>query len=82
MFTLAHELAHIWLGAEGLSGFESLLPSGTDMEDWCNRAASEFLVPAGELRECWRKIRHETSPFEEIGPDVQGESCSRRTPIP
>ena len=40
MFTLAHELAHIWLGEEGLSGFENLLPGGTDVEDWCNRAAA------------------------------------------
>ena len=66
MFTLAHELAHIWLGTEGLSGFETLFPGGSDVEDWCNRAASELLVPAGELRERWEEIKREASPFEEL----------------
>ena len=65
MSTLAHELAHIWLGTEGLSGFESLLPGGTDVEDWCN-AAAELLVPVGELRTWWRKVRRETSRFETL----------------
>ncbi len=67
MFTLAHELAHIWLGEEGLSGFETLLPGGTDVEDWCNRAAAEFLAPSHELRERWIEIRREQYPFEALG---------------
>ena len=67
MFTLAHELAHIWLGEGGLSGFESLLPGGTDVEDWCNRAAAEFLVPSRELREFWIQVRREQHPFEALG---------------
>ncbi|MCY4175417.1 MAG: ImmA/IrrE family metallo-endopeptidase [Acidimicrobiaceae bacterium] len=50
MFTLAHELAHIWLGTEGLSGFEFLLPDGSDVERWCNRAAAEFLSTRSALR--------------------------------
>ena len=66
MFTLAHELAHIWLGTEGLSGFEALLPGGTDVEDWCNRAAAEFLVPAQEISARWREVRREASPFETL----------------
>ncbi len=66
MFTLAHELAHIWLGTEGLSGFESLLPGGSDVEDWCNAAAAELLVPAGELRTRWRKVGREASRFETL----------------
>ena len=66
MFTLAHELAHIWLGTEGLSGFEFLLPGGTDVEDWCNRAAAEFLVPARVLREHWREVGREASVFEAL----------------
>lgn len=44
-FTLLHELAHIWLGRTGVSG-------GTivgRVEQLCNDAASEFLVPEVEL---------------------------------
>ena len=66
MFTLAHELAHIWLGTEGLSGFEDLLPGGSDVEDWCNRAAAELLAPARELRARWREVRRAASPFKEL----------------
>jgi Zn-dependent peptidase ImmA (M78 family) len=66
MFTMAHELAHIWLGAEGLSGFEGLFPGGTDVEDWCNRAAAEFLVPARELKARWGRARREAAPFEAL----------------
>ena len=66
MFTLAHELAHIWLGTEGISGFENLLPGGSDVEDWCNRAAAELLAPARELRVRWREVRRAASPFEEL----------------
>jgi len=66
MFTLAHELAHIWLGEAGLSGFEKLLPGGTDVEDWCNQAAAELLVPARELRERWIQARRAQHPFEAV----------------
>ncbi len=66
MFTLAHELAHIWLGEGGISGFENLLPGGTKVEDWCNRAAAEFLVPSRELRERWTQVRREQRRFEAL----------------
>ena len=66
MFTLAHELAHIWLGAEGLSGFESLFPGGTDVEDWCNRAAAELLAPEREFRAHWKRAGRGPSPFEAL----------------
>jgi len=66
MFTLAHELAHVWLGSEGLSGFDELFPGGTDVEDWCNRAAAELLVPTQELAERWREARRDQSPSEHL----------------
>ncbi|MDE2655570.1 MAG: ImmA/IrrE family metallo-endopeptidase [Gemmatimonadota bacterium] len=66
MFTLAHELAHIWLGEEGLSGFETLLPGGIDVEDWCNQAAAELLAPEREIRARWREVKRQTDPFETL----------------
>ena len=67
MFTLAHELAHIWLGKGGLSGFENLSPGGTDVENWCSRAAAEFLVPSRELQERWMQVRRDQRRFESLG---------------
>ena len=66
MFTLVHELAHIWLGTEGVSGFESLLPGGTEVENWCNQAAAELLAPARELRARWWTVRRTKRPFEAL----------------
>ena len=64
MFTLAHELAHLWVGEEGLSGFETLSPGGSNVETFCDTAAAEFLVPARELRTCWNDVKREERRFE------------------
>ena len=68
MFTLAHELAHLWLGpsASGLSGFSGIFPEGREVEAFCDRAAAEFLVPEAELRARWPEVRREASPFERL----------------
>lgn len=61
IFTLAHELAHLWLGQTALSNFEFNLRSGHKAEEvWCNKVAAEFLVPLAVLREA-------TSPDEALG---------------
>lgn len=51
MFTLAHELAHIWLGRSALSDAGPISSLSHDVEIWCNRVAAEFLVPLSILRE-------------------------------
>lgn len=51
MFTLVHELAHVWLGATGLSDAGPSSATLPTMEAWCNRVAAEVLVPIAALRE-------------------------------
>ena len=66
MFTLAHELAHIFVGADGVSRFEALQPPDDETEDFCNSAAAEFLVPARDLRRFWVEIRRREDRYEAI----------------
>ena len=55
IFTLAHELAHLFIAKTGVSTLEALQPSPDDTEKFCDKAAAEFLVPAEELRAFWSR---------------------------
>ncbi len=50
MFTLAHELAHVWLGATGVSDTQAGEVPEQQTERWCNQVAAELLMPMEELR--------------------------------
>ena len=50
MFTLAHELAHVWLGATGVSDSNAGQVPEQQTERWCNQVAAELLMPIEELR--------------------------------
>lgn len=64
MFTLAHELAHLWIGRGGIFAFEEMQPANNEVELFCNRAAAEFLVPAAELRASWAEAQRADEPFQ------------------
>jgi Zn-dependent peptidase ImmA (M78 family) len=51
MFTLAHELAHLWLGESGVSDASASPVFGRHREEiWCNAVAAELLVPLAILK--------------------------------
>lgn len=50
IFTLVHELSHIWLGESALSDAQMAATVGNDHELWCNRVAAEVLLPLSTLR--------------------------------
>jgi Zn-dependent peptidase ImmA (M78 family)/DNA-binding XRE family transcriptional regulator len=58
IFTLIHELAHIWRAETGISrpDIEKADDDGTlDVEAFCDAVAAEVLVPANELLALWNE---------------------------
>lgn len=69
MFTLAHELAHIWLGVTGISNPDPAKTQGGQhhshsIERFCNEVAAEFLVPGAKLTAYWELAQHYDAPFD------------------
>jgi len=49
IFTLGHELAHLWLGESAVSDVDLAINSSNPVERWCNRVAAEFLLPLADV---------------------------------
>lgn len=66
MFTLAHELAHIWIGKSAAFDLQLMRPSEDTTEKFCNQIAAEFLVPQHLLQKKWEQIKDSSEPIEEV----------------
>lgn len=61
MFTMIHELAHIWTGVSAGFDFRNMLPANDPIEILCDKIAAEFLVPENEFSRTWninKDIKH------------------------
>ena len=52
IFTLAHELAHLWLGESGISDLD-MLADEEQIEKQCNAIAGETVVPKEHFQNLW-----------------------------
>jgi len=66
MFTLAHELAHLWFGYSAAFDLAELQPADNEKEQACNRLAAEFLVPADKLCAFWPSLDRQLDPFQQM----------------
>ncbi len=57
IFTLAHELVHIWLGLSGVSNLNQTYSPEINAERFCNAVAAELLVPLAELNLQWKAVQ-------------------------
>ncbi len=53
MFTIVHELAHIWTGHSAGFDFRKLQPADDPIEKLCDQVAVEFLVPEYSFNKFW-----------------------------
>jgi len=57
VFTLAHELAHLWIGTTGISNLEPLFGPRTSIqrtEQFCNAVAAEVVAPRSSVDSLWK----------------------------
>jgi Zn-dependent peptidase ImmA (M78 family) len=54
MFTIVHELAHIWTGNSAGFDFRKLEPANDPVEILCDKVAAEFLVPENLFNDFWK----------------------------
>lgn len=53
IFTLAHELAHIWLGTSASFDLHNFQPANNQLERACDKIAAELLVPTQAITKYW-----------------------------
>jgi Zn-dependent peptidase ImmA (M78 family)/transcriptional regulator with XRE-family HTH domain len=61
IFTVGHELGHIWLGTTGISNEKLNQPDPSNIEKLCDAVAAEVLVPRDIFLDRWSRTSGEPS---------------------
>jgi len=81
LFTLVHELAHLWTGRTGISNYDSVkkntIDGANDSEHFCNAVAAEFLVPQAVLESHWQMLCHGDNILNDISTTAKSFKVSR-----
>lgn len=67
MFTLIHEVVHLWLGLSGVSNLTSTYAPSARIEQFCNAVAAEILVPIEALRVQLAQVHEDEDPIRRLG---------------
>lgn len=66
MFTLAHELAHIFFGSSAAFDLRQMQPANEPIELASNHVAAEFLVPQVKLHRLWPSVHTDPERFHKV----------------
>jgi len=66
MFTLAHEVAHVFFGSSAAFDLRQLMPAEDTTEQACNQVAAEFLVAERLMRPAWSSVPDDPSRFQQM----------------
>jgi Zn-dependent peptidase ImmA (M78 family) len=81
MFTLAHELAHLWIGQDAVFNFDNIISSSDKTEKFCNEIAAEFLIPGDQIVKYWSAAKDAAEPYHflarifKVSPVVAARRC-------
>ena len=78
IFSLAHEITHLWVNESGVSNLYDRgrsLAGASEIEVFCNLVAAEVILPKKDFSELWSSLDNTESLEDRI------ESCSRRFKI-
>lgn len=57
IFTLMHELAHLWIDQSGISSVDLHAVENNKIEKFCNAVSAEVLAPTNEFHTIWQQHR-------------------------
>lgn len=66
VFTMLHELAHLWVDRSGIFDSTELQPAQDATEIFCNEVAAEALIPEEEIKTIWYDYEARETRFQDI----------------